>query len=50
MIKTLLTAAVLAVTPILAAAMCEHEQRAMTCAQGFVFDAETGTCVALSTS
>lgn len=50
MLKTLLTAAILAVTPIVAAAMCGHDQQAMTCAEGFVYDAETGTCVTSATS
>lgn len=50
MLKTLLTAAVLVATPFVAAAQCSHSQQAMTCADGFVYDAETGTCVSSATS
>ena len=50
MFRTLLTAAILSALPILAAAQCEHERQAMSCAEGMVFDQETGTCVASATS
>ena len=49
MIKTFLAAVALTVLPGLALAMgCsgyKHEQTVMSCADGMVFDAQTGTCV-----
>ncbi len=45
--KTLFAAAVLALTPALAMAECswgKHEQQAMTCADGTVYDADSNTC------
>jgi hypothetical protein len=53
-IKTVLTAAVLAVLPGLSFAMCAGEshadQQAMTCAEGAQWDAETATCVPVTNS
>lgn len=54
-LKTILTASVLLLAPTFAIAMgCsgyEHkEQTAMSCADGMVIDAATGTCVAQITS
>ena len=49
-IKTLLAAAALAFTPMLATAQCSHleEQTAMSCAEGYVHDAETNSCVVIA--
>lgn len=48
--KTILTASVLALAPTFALAMgCSEyktDQTAMSCAEGTVLDAATGTCVA----
>ncbi|WP_172961072.1 hypothetical protein [Oceaniglobus roseus] len=51
-IKTLLAASVLALAPGLAmAAGCMFEKKTvMTCADGYVLDTATGTCVAQATS
>lgn len=53
-VKTILTAAVLAVLPGLTFAQCtgesRHDQQAMTCAEGTQWDAQTATCVPISTS
>lgn len=43
--KTVLTAAVLALSPLAAFAMCGHDTAAQSCASGFHWDAETGACV-----
>lgn len=50
MLKTLLTAAILAAAPVFAAAQCSHSQQAMTCTDGFVYDDETGACIPSATS
>ncbi|MBS0123915.1 adenylosuccinate lyase [Thetidibacter halocola] len=42
--KVLVTTALLALTPALAFAACGHEQQAMSCADGTVYDAATGSC------
>ena len=50
-VKTVLAAAALALTPMLATAQCfgeAHEQQAMTCAEGHVFDAESNSCVVIA--
>lgn len=48
-IKTLLTAAALAVAPAFAFAACGgHSQQAMSCADGLVYDTESGTCKVVS--
>ena len=48
-IKTLLAAAALTVVPVLSYAACSgHSQQAMTCAEGTVYDADTGTCKVVS--
>ena len=53
-IKTTLAALVFAALPGWAAAQCigaEHAKTtAMTCADGYVIDAETGTCVEVTSS
>ena len=47
MLKTLLVAATLAAAPLSAFAMCsDKSHQAMSCAEGSVWDAQTGTCVA----
>ncbi|WP_425102167.1 chitin binding peritrophin-A domain-containing protein [Tropicibacter sp. S64] len=48
--KTLLTAAVLLIGPVLPvyAACSGHSSQAMTCAEGSVYDPETGTCTVVS--
>ena len=44
-IKTLLSAAAIAVLPAVSFAMCSGEKhQATTCADGTQYDAETGTC------
>lgn len=45
-LKTVLTAALLVLAPVTQAfAFCSgHTETAMTCAEGTVYDAETGTC------
>lgn len=48
--KIALTVFVLALLPGLAAAECGHERQAMSCVEGTQFDAETGTCVPITTS
>jgi hypothetical protein len=52
--KTMLFAAVMAVLPGLSFAMCAGEshssQEAMTCAEGTQWDAETATCVPVTSS
>ncbi|EAU45610.1 MULTISPECIES: hypothetical protein [Salipiger] len=48
-IKTLLTAAALAVAPFAATAACTgHSEAKVSCAAGTVFDAATGTCKVIS--
>ena len=52
-ITTTLAAALLALTPSFAMAMCQwgdhKEETAMSCAEGTVMDEETGTCVPIVT-
>jgi hypothetical protein len=51
--KTILTAAVLALLPGLSFAQCSgerHDQQAMSCAEGMQWDTTTATCVPISTS
>ncbi|MEM6693795.1 MAG: carbohydrate-binding module family 14 protein [Pseudomonadota bacterium] len=45
--RTLVTATVLTLTPLAALAECSwgHDEVAMSCAEGLVFDAESETCV-----
>ena len=54
MIKTVLTAAILALTPGLALAQgCSYghdEQQVMSCASGTMWDVKTSTCVEIVTS
>lgn len=45
MIKTLLAAAALATLPALGFAACSGSHQAMSCAEGTVWDADSGTCV-----
>lgn len=45
MTKTILTAAILALAPLGAAAACWDRDIAMTCADGTTYDAETRSCV-----
>lgn len=46
MLKTLLAAAALTMTPVIAAATCSaHKDQAMSCADGTVWDSETSSCV-----
>lgn len=48
-IKTLLAAAALTLTPLLAQAECYHErQAAMSCADGTVYSDDSKTCVPVS--
>lgn len=49
-IKTLLAAAALTLTPVLGFAQCSggHSEAAMSCAEGTVYDAASGTCVKVS--
>jgi hypothetical protein len=49
-IKTILAAAALTVTPMLAFAQCSsfHEQQVMTCAEGTVYDPDSNTCQVIS--
>ena len=51
--KTVLFAATLAVLPGLSMAMgcnsLKHDTTAMSCAEGTMMDAETGTCVPITT-
>lgn len=51
-LKTILAAAALAFAPGFAMAMCGHERNttATACAEGYVFDAGTQTCVLKATS
>lgn len=52
-LKTAMAAFVLALTPALASAECswgKQEQITMSCADGTQYDAETQTCVPVSTS
>jgi hypothetical protein len=53
-VKTLLSAAVLAMLPGLAFAQCSgqaaHDQQAMSCAEGTQWDAQTATCTPVTTS
>lgn len=53
-VKTFLTAAVLAVLPGLSFAYCSGEarldQQAMSCAEGSQWDAQTATCVPVTSS
>jgi len=43
--KTIIAAAALSLSPMLAFAYCSgHQQQAMTCAEGSVYDPETNTC------
>jgi hypothetical protein len=53
-VKTLLSAAVLAILPGLTFAMCSGEakldQQAMSCAEGTQWDAQTATCTPVTTS
>ena len=45
-IKTLAAAVALTLLPALAIAEgCDYEKRVMSCAEGTVYDAATGTCV-----
>lgn len=47
--KIALCAAALALAPALAfASGCSHEKQAMSCAEGSVYDADTGTCKEVS--
>ncbi|WP_191090116.1 hypothetical protein [Histidinibacterium aquaticum] len=49
--KTAFTVFVLALLPGLAAAQCGgHDRQAMSCAEGSIYDAETGTCEPVTTS
>ncbi|SIO25011.1 hypothetical protein SAMN05444722_1022 [Rhodovulum sp. ES.010] len=52
MTKTILSAAVLALAPTLAAAECgwSKKMNANQCADGQIFDAASGTCVDQATS
>lgn len=44
--KIVLTAAILALTPLASFAMCQgHETTAQTCASGYQWDTEKGSCV-----
>ena len=47
-IKTLVTSALLALSPLAAYAACGHEQQAMSCAEGMQYDAESGSCKAVT--
>ncbi|RVT84504.1 adenylosuccinate lyase [Rhodobacteraceae bacterium CCMM004] len=50
--KIIIAAAALAVAPTFAAAMCsglKHQDTAMSCADGSVYDADTNTCVKIVT-
>ncbi|EPX76269.1 chitin-binding domain-containing protein [Salipiger mucosus] len=48
-IKTLLTAAALAAAPVAGFAACAgHSDVTMTCSEGMVFDAQSGTCKVIS--
>ena len=52
-IKTIVAAALLALSPSISLAMCNGEhasQEAMSCAEGTVWDAATSTCVDQATS
>ncbi len=53
-LKTILTAAILLLTPGLAVAQCmggyHSTQTAMSCAEGTMMDEETGRCIPLSIS
>ncbi len=53
-VKTLLAAAALAVLPGLSFAMCSGDkamdQQAMTCVEGTQWDAQTATCIPMTTS
>lgn len=45
-LKMILTATALIVSPVLAMAECSgHVKQVMSCTDGMVYDAETGTCV-----
>ena len=49
MIKTTLTALALTVASALSAfAACGHDEARITCAEGLVYDSETGSCQAVS--
>ncbi|MHA6323523.1 hypothetical protein [Roseivivax sp. CAU 1753] len=49
MIRTALTAMVLTLaTTVSALAACGHDEARMTCAEGMVYDTETGTCTVVS--
>jgi hypothetical protein len=53
-VKTLLAAAALAILPGLSFAMCSGDkamdQQAMSCAEGTQWDAQTATCIPVTTS
>lgn len=53
-VKTFLAAAVLAVLPGLTFAACtgaaSHDQQAMSCAEGTQWDAQSATCVPITSS
>ena len=50
-LKSLLTAAVLALVPFVSLAECygDHAQQAMSCAEGNVWDADKAACVPIVT-
>lgn len=45
MIRTILTASVLALLPLAALACTIHEQQASSCAEGYAWDAQAHACV-----
>lgn len=50
-LKTMIAAAVITLSPLMAQASCswgKTEQASMTCAEGMVYDASTGACVAMT--
>lgn len=50
-LKTMIAAAVLTLSPLMAQAMCGYsqtQQASITCADGMVYDATTGGCVTVS--
>ncbi|MFD2738836.1 carbohydrate-binding module family 14 protein [Sulfitobacter aestuarii] len=49
-LRIALTALILSLPSLAAAAGCSHDRRVMSCAEGTVYDHATGTCVSDATT
>lgn len=49
-LRTLAAALALAIVPSFSVAACGHDRQAMSCAEGSVYDAASGTCVSSTNS